>query len=81
MTDFTIVGPTTQVETIAVNRQIRDLRRLVGQYGAGRWYKRKGLAHIAYPDSTAELAEIHLYEANGIGKREFKHKRTFVLLS
>ncbi len=80
MTDFIIIGQIEQVETIATNRQIRDLRRLIDQYGEGRWLKRKGLARIAFPDGTMERAEIHWYEAHGIGRKEYKHKRTLYLL-
>ena len=81
MTDFTIIGQIERIETIAANRGIRELRRLVDQYGEGRWLKRKGLARIVYPDGTMERAEIHWYEAHGIGRREIKHKRTLYLLN
>ena len=81
MTDFIIIGRIERVETIAVNHGIRDLRRLINQYGEGRWLKRKGLARIAYPDGSMERAEIHWYEAHGIGRKEFKNKRTLYLLS
>ena len=80
MLEFTITGPIERIETIATNRGIRDLRRLIDQYGEGRWLKRKGLARIIYSDGTMERAEIHWYEANGIGRKEFKHKRTLYLL-
>jgi hypothetical protein len=81
MTDFTIIGRIERIETIVINHGIRDLRRLINQYGAGRWLKRKGLARIVYPDGTMERAEIHWYEAHGIGRREIKHKRTLYLLN
>ena len=80
MTDFTIIGRIERIETIAFNHRIRELRRLIDQYGEGRWLKRKGLARIVYADGTMERAEIHWYEARGIGRKEIKHKRTLYLL-
>ena len=74
MTDFTISGDIERVETIATNREIRERRRLIEKYGQGRWLKRKGLADIVHPDGSMERAEVHWYEANGIGRKEFKVK-------
>jgi hypothetical protein len=44
-------------------------------YGRGRWRKRKGFAEIRLSDGQTTRAEVHWYEASGIGKREFKIKR------
>jgi hypothetical protein len=71
---FTIIGEITQVETFAVGSGIRELARLRKLYGRGRWRKRKGVARIRLEDGTVCLAEVHWYEATGIGKREFKIK-------
>jgi hypothetical protein len=73
--DFEIIGEIVGVETIAVGAGIRNLRRLRKRYGHGRWRKCKGFAKIRLPNGEMELAEIHWYEAAGIGKREFKVKR------
>ena len=54
---------------------IRELARLRKRYGRRRWPKRKGIAHVRLPDGDIVLAELHWYEATGIGKREFKIKR------
>ena len=70
-----ILGPITRVETIAVGTAIREIVRLRRHYGKGRWRKRKGVARVELPDGTVHLAEIHWYEASGIGRREFKLKR------
>lgn len=43
-------------------------------YGIGNWRKRKGIATVRLADGTVHDAEIHWYEATGIGKREFKIK-------
>jgi hypothetical protein len=63
--------------TIAVGRQIRELARLRKAYGPGRWRKRKGIARIRLEDGTIRLAEVHWYEAHGIGRKELKIKRLF----
>lgn len=66
---------TSKIETFAVGRKIRELARLRKQYGRGRWRKRKGIARVRLADETVHVAEIHWYEATGIGKKEFKIKR------
>jgi len=70
-----IAGPVTAVEVIAIGRLLRDRKRLVKFYGRGRWRKLKGLADIRLPDGTIGKAEIHWYEAHGIGRKEIKIKR------
>jgi hypothetical protein len=72
--DFEILGEITVLETIASGRGIRDLRRLQRIYGKGRWRKMKGSARVQLRNGDVRLAEIHWYEAHGIGKREFKRK-------
>ncbi len=78
---FEILGPVQDLETIAVGRSIRELKRLRKVYGPERWRKLKGTAKIRLPDGTIALAEIHWYEAHGIGKKEFKIKRIIRILS
>ena len=72
---FKIVGDITHVETFAVGSAIREIARLRKLYGRGRWRKRKGVARVRLQDGSLHLAEVHWYEASGIGKREFKIKR------
>ena len=72
---FEIVGTISKVETIAVNRGIRILPVLRKRYGAGRWRKLKGIAQVRLDDGTIRLAEIHWFEAHGIGKRKIRIKR------
>jgi hypothetical protein len=72
---FELISPIRQVETIAVARSIRDRARLRRLYGAGRWRKRKGIATIRLADGYICDAEIHWYEAAGIGRRELRIKR------
>jgi hypothetical protein len=73
--DFKILSAFDHVETIAKGKSIREFERLKKYYGKGRWLKRKGTAWIALPGRVACLAEIHWYEAHGIGKKEHKIKR------
>jgi hypothetical protein len=71
---FEILGTISQVETFATASGIRKIARLRRQYGRGRWRKRKGIAHVRLADGSIRIAEIHWYEAAGIGRREFKIK-------
>jgi hypothetical protein len=72
---FEITGEVTHAETFATGSSIRELARLRKLYGRGRWRKRKGVARVRLPDGAVRLAEVHWYEAHGIGRKEFKIKR------
>lgn len=72
---FEIIGKIENQETFATGRGIREIRRLHKVYGKGRWRKRKGIAQVKLPDGSIRVAELHWYEASGIGKKEFKIKR------
>lgn len=71
---FEIVSAMTNIETIAVGSGIRDLSKLRRRFGNGRWRKMRGIAKVKLLDETIHTAEIHWYEAHGIGKRDFKIK-------
>ena len=73
--DFEIVGAITDVETIAVNLSIRELSSLKEMFGGKRWRKLKGTATVRLPNENIRRAELHWYEAHGIGKRKMKIKR------
>ncbi len=81
MRKFRIVGPVRDVEAIASGRGVRIRRRLERLYGRGRWRKMKGVAVVELPDGTLCEAEIHWYEAHGIGRRGFKIKRIIRVLT
>ena len=72
---FRIVGRIKDVEVIATGRTIRERKRLRKTYGKGRWRKLKCIATIEFSDGTMCEAEIHWYEAHGIGAKEYKIKR------
>jgi hypothetical protein len=76
--DFELVSEITNIETIAASTGIRDRARLRKQYGRGRWRKLKGVAKVRLKSGRIRLAEVHWYEAHGIGKREFKLKLPFL---
>jgi hypothetical protein len=71
---FEILGEISEIETFAIGARIREVARLRRIYGRGRWRKRKGIAHVRLTDGTICLAEVHWYEATGIGRKEFKIK-------
>jgi hypothetical protein len=72
---FEIISDITDIEPIAVGSTIREVARLRKQYGRGRWRKLKGIALIRLANGRRRRAELHWYEAHGIGKREIKRKR------
>ncbi len=74
MAEFHLVSEITEIEVIARGPCIRDLSRLNRQYGRGNWRKLKGKALIRLRTGRVRMAEIHWYEAHGIGKREIKRK-------
>ena len=72
---FETIGQITNIETIAVGSSIREIGRLRRQYGRGRWRKRKGVGLVCLRNGRIRKAELHWYEAHGIGKRKIKIKR------
>jgi hypothetical protein len=75
MASFEIISDIIDVEVIAIGKSIRDLPRLRKLYGEGRWRKMKGTATIRLSNGSLRKAEIHWYEAHGLGRKEFKRKR------
>jgi hypothetical protein len=72
---FQIVGEIANIQTIAIGRRIRVLARLKKLYGSGRWRKMKGEAVVRLANHQLRNAELHWYEAHGVGKRGMKVKR------
>lgn len=71
---FEIISEITDIERIAVRSGIREVQRLRKSYGPGRWRKLKGFAQVRLEDGTTCNAELHRYEAHGIGKKEIRVK-------
>jgi hypothetical protein len=72
---FEIIGKIEATQIIAVGYGIRDLHHLERRFGQGNWRKLKGFATVQLKDGTIAQAEVHWYEAHGIGKRWMKIKR------
>ncbi|AUB84312.1 hypothetical protein [Candidatus Thiodictyon syntrophicum] len=75
MTSFDILDTITAIETIAAGQGVYIRRYLERTYGKGRWRKMKGLANLRLSDGTTCYAEIHWFEAHGVGRRDFKIKK------
>ncbi len=73
--DFELLDSLSDIEVIAVNVSIRELKKLKKQFGGRRWRKLKGIGSVKFPDGSVHKAELHWYEAHGIGKRKLKVKR------
>jgi len=73
--DFELLGEVGDIETIAVGPGIRDLARLRKRYGAGRWRKLKGTGTVRLAGGQSRRAELHWYEAHGLGRVRMKIKR------
>ena len=70
-----IIGPITDTKTIAEGRSIRELANLRLRFGNGSWKKKKAIALVQLDDGHTAKAEIHGYEAHGIGKVKLKVKK------
>lgn len=70
-----IVGEVLDVEVIAEGHGIRERKQLRQLYGYGNWRKMKGIALVELSDGFTGKAEVHWYEAHGIGKVKIKIKR------
>ncbi len=73
--NFEIVGQIEDIEAIAKGLSVRERKRLTEQFGRGRWRKLKGKATVRLHDGSTAKAEVHWYEAHGIGRRKTKIKR------
>jgi hypothetical protein len=73
--EFEILGEIRNVDTIAEGRGVYIRRHLERVYGKGYWRKMKGMAKVRLADGTVCNAEVHWFEAHGIGRKDFKIKR------
>jgi hypothetical protein len=72
--DFELLSEVTRIEVIAVNLAIRERKQLEAQFGGRRWRKLKGVGRVRFPNGEIRHAELHWYEAHGIGRRKMKVK-------
>jgi hypothetical protein len=75
MEDFELLSAITRIERLAVNLSIRERKSLKAQFGGQRWRKLKGEGRVRFPNGEVRQAELHWYEAHGIGRRKMKVKR------
>ncbi|MFQ5472703.1 MAG: hypothetical protein ACE5FA_07455 [Dehalococcoidia bacterium] len=73
--NFTLRSEISKIEVIAVGKAIRILAKLEKAHGKGRWRKLKGEALVELPNGRVHRAELHWYEAHGIGRRDMRIKR------
>jgi hypothetical protein len=73
--DFELVGNLTDVETIATGSGIRGAAQAAALVWQGPLEEMKGVGRIRLKDGLIRVAELHWYEARGIGKKEFKRKK------
>ena len=74
-TAFEIISEIRDVETIATGQGVYIRRYLERTYGKGRWRKMKGIGTVQLADGEICEAEIHWFEAHGIGRKDIKIKR------
>lgn len=72
---FEIVGEIAAIEVIAAGKRLRRQIELRRRYGQGRWRKLKGNSLVRLESGEVRKAEVHWYEAHGIGRRGVKIKR------
>lgn len=72
---FRILGEIRDIERIAAGGGVRERARLRKRYGGQRWRKLEGVATVVLPDGSTSRAEVHWYEAHGLGRVEMKIKR------
>jgi hypothetical protein len=72
---FEIISEITDVEMIARGQGVRSIAVLRKKYGPGAWRKMKGRATVRLDDGTELRAEVHWYEAHGVGRKDFKIKK------
>lgn len=73
--NFALVSDLTEIETIAANLAIRERASLKTHYGGKRWRKLREIAWVRLENGHVRCAEVHWYEAHGVGKRKLKIKR------
>ena len=72
---FEVVGEIAEIEPIAVGKGVRVRQMLVKRFGRGRWRKLKGIGRVRLEDGSVRPAELHWFEAHGIGRKKIRIKR------
>ena len=72
---FEIIGTIRDIEIIAAGRGVIIRQYLRGRFGGRRWRKMKGTATVKEVKGDAYEAEIHWFEAHGVGRVQWKIKK------
>jgi hypothetical protein len=72
---FELLSEITAIEIIARGGSVRRRAVLRKRIGPGRWRKLKGVATVRLASGAVHQAEIHWYEAHGVGRVGMKIKR------
>ena len=72
---FRVIGAIDRTQVIAIGRSIRTLKQLRAKFGPGRWRKLKGFVTVELDDGSVRRAELHWYEAHGVGRVMMKVKQ------
>ena len=75
---FEISGSIQGIEIIAKGSGVRARKWLNQRYGRHHWCKMKGISTVKLKGGRMRLAEVHWYEAHGVGEKEFKIKLPFL---
>lgn len=72
---FIIVGEIRNAKRLAAGTSVHIRKHLIERFGPSRWRKMTGEATIRFDDGTIARAELHWFEAHGVGRVYFKRKR------
>ncbi len=72
--NFKLSSEITNIQTIAKGKSVDIRHELNRVYGRGDWRKLKGIATVEYENGQIWVAELHWFEAHGIGRKRMKDK-------
>jgi hypothetical protein len=72
---FQLLSEIAAIEVIARGGSVRRRAVLRKRFGQGPWRKLKGVATVRLVTGAVHRAEIHWYEAHGVGRVGMKIKR------
>jgi hypothetical protein len=72
---FRLLSEIAAIEVIARGGSVRRGAVLRKRFGQGPWRKLKGVATVRLMTGAVRRAEIHWYEAHGVGRVGMKIKR------
>ena len=75
--DFELVGDLTNVQTIAVNLWMPSTTGSRADMVVSGGADFKGVGYVRLVNGHVRLAEVHWYEAHGVGRRKMKIKQFF----